>query len=181
MADRRGAANLGIPLMLGTLVLLGGFLYWLATTAEPTPPPAVEEEAPEDTGPVATPLNGDSVSVNGPALYGRLVRIENVAFGQPLGETTFLINSMQPFVGVMGESLVAAGQPMPSGTFTMVGTLMERTDSVLAAWLESGAVTSANEIFAEFASEYVIVDAILPSGEDDAGEGSAGDDGMEQN
>lgn len=182
MADRRGAANLGIPLMLGTLVLLGGFLYWLATTAEPTPPPVVEEEEPEETGPVATPLNVDSVSINGVGLYGQLVRIENVNFGQELGANAFLVNSMQPFVGVLGEDLVAAGEAMPSGTFTLVGTLMQRTDSVLAAWLESGTVTSANEMFADFASEYVVIDEIVPAGEGGAGEsGSAGGDGMEQN
>ena len=53
MADtgsRRGASNLGVPLMLLTFLLIGGFMYWLYVTAEPTEPIVVEEveEEPEE-------------------------------------------------------------------------------------------------------------------------------------
>lgn len=177
MADRRGAANLAIPLMLGTLVLLAGFFYYLATTAEPTPPPVMEEEAPEETGPIATALNVDSVSINGVGLYGQMVRIENVNYGQALGANSFLVNSMQPFVVVMNEDMIAAGEEMPTGTFTLIGTLMERTDSILAVWLEDGTVTRSNEILADFASEYLIIDTVeMP--DPMAGAGAADPSGM---
>jgi len=184
MADRRGAANLQIPLMLGTLVLLGGFLYYLATTAEPTPPPVLEEEPEEETGPVATALSADSVALNGPALYGQLVRIQDANVGQALGESSFIVNSMQPFVVVMGDDMMAAGEAIPTGTVTLIGTLMQRTDSVLAMWLESGVVTPANEMLADFASEYLVLQGTeAPAGEDESAEGADGTsgDGMEAN
>jgi len=184
MSDRRGAANLGIPLMLGTLVLLGGFFYYLATTAEPTPPPVLEERPEADTGPIATPLNVDSVSVLGAGLYGQTVRIEGASVGQALSELAFLVQSMTPFVAVMNDDMIAAGEALPSGTFTIVGTLNQRTDSVLAAWLESGTVTRANEMLADFASEYVVIDAILPAepaGEGMGEAGAEGGTGMEDN
>jgi len=184
MADRRGAANLGIPLMLGTLVLLGGFFYYLATEAEPTPPPIVEERPEETLGPIATPLNVDSVSVNGASLYGQLVRVENASVGQALSETAFLVQSMTPFVAVMNDDMIAAGEAMPGGSFTLVGTLNQRTDSVLAGWLEDGTVTRSNEMLADFATEYLVIEEILPAepeGEGMEDTGAAGGTGMEEN
>ena len=174
MPDRRGASNLGIPLMLGTLVLLGGFLYWLATTAEPTPPPVLEEDPEEQTGPMATTVNVDSVNILGAGLQGQTVRVENASVGQALSETAFMVQSAQPFVAVMNADMIAAAEPMPSGNFTLVGTLFERTDSILAVWVEDGTVTPANEMIADFADQYVLITAIeYPAA-------SAGESGNEQ-
>ncbi|MDT8369023.1 MAG: hypothetical protein RQ745_07430 [Longimicrobiales bacterium] len=174
MPDRRGAANLGIPLMLGALVMLGGFLYWLATNAEPTPPPVVEEPSEEEEEELsAVTLNVDSLSLNGPPFYGQLVRIPNAAVGQELGENAFLVQSQQPFVAVLGPDLVAAGQGIPSGRFTLLGTLEGRTDSILEVWLEEGTVTPANELLADFATEYLVVRRIVPEAGGAGGEGSA--------
>jgi hypothetical protein len=157
--------------MLGTLVLLGGFLYWLATNAEPTPPPVLEGDPDEQMGPAAVAVNVDSVNILGPTLQGQTVRIENASVGQALSETAFMVDASQPFVAVMNSDMIAAGEPMPSGTFTLVGTLQERTDSILAAWLEDGTVTPANEMIADFASQYVTITAIeYPEGGADAGE-----------
>ncbi len=160
MSDRRGASNLGIPLMLGTLVLLGGFLYWLATTAEPTPPPVIEEDPDEEVGPAAMAVNVDSVNILGASLQGQTVRVQNASVGQALGESSFMVQSAQPFVAVMNADMIAAAEPMPSGTFTLVGTLHARSDSILAVWLEDGTVTPANEMIADFADFYVMITSI---------------------
>lgn len=163
--------------MLGTLVLLGGFLYWLATNAEPTPPPVMEEDTEEQTGPVATMVDVDSVSIRGAGLYGQRIRVEDATVGQALSDRAFLVQSQQPFVAVMNADMVAAGEPLPSGSFTLVGTLHERTDSVLAQWLEDGTVASENEMFADFATEYVAIETIEypegASGDAGAAEGDA--------
>jgi hypothetical protein len=160
--------------MLGTLVLLGGFLYWLATTAEPTPPPVINENPDDEAGPAAMAVNVDSVNILGPTLQGQTVRIRDASVGQALSETAFMVDASQPFVAVMGPDMIAAGEPIPSGTFTLVGTLQERTDAILSAWLADGTVTPANEMIADFASQYVMITGIEYPGGGEAGAGGSG-------
>ena len=72
----------------------------------------------------------------------------------------------------MNADMIAAAEPMPSGTFTLVGTVHERTDAVLSAWVADGTVTPANEMIADFANQYVMITSI--EGADGAADGGQG-------
>lgn len=162
--------------MLGTLVLLGGFLYWLATTAEPTPPPVMEEEPEEQVGPAATVAQLDTLERNAAAYEGQMIRVENVAVAQSLGSSAFFVQlpGGSPFMAVYAENLVAAGEPVPSGEVTLVGRVHEAQDSLLDTWIESGVVTEANRPLAEFASHYLEVASIMLGGQQSGGESGEG-------
>jgi len=177
MADRRGASNLGIPLMLGTLVLLGGFLYWLATTAEPTPPPVMEEEPEEQVGPAATVAQLDTLERNAPRYEGQMIRVENVAVAQNLGTASFFVSlpGGSPFMAVYADNLVAAGEPVPTGEVTLTGRVHPAQDSLLDVWIESGVVSEANRPLAEFASHYLEVASIVIGAQQGGGEGDSGE------
>jgi len=164
--------------MLGTLVLLGGFLYWLATTAEPTPPPVMEEEPEEQVGPAATVAQLDTLERNANAYEGQMIRVEDVSVAQSLGTSSFFVQlpGGSPFMAVYAENLVAAGEPVPSGEVTLVGRVHEAQDSLLDVWIESGVVSEPNRPLAEFASHYLEVAAIFVGGQQgggDSGEGNA--------
>ncbi len=175
--SRRGASNLGIPLMVLSFAAIVGLMYWLSITAEPTQVEIVEEDAPEEQ------LRGTLVNADvleGPAITGyegMTLRVENLPFAQALGETQFFANLPQgsPFLIRLGQELIDAGTTVTGPYVTVIGVLHPRTDSVLAAWQEDGSVDDANLMLVEFAAHYIEAQEIIP-GAPPAPEAGAGDE-----
>lgn len=163
--SRRGASNLGIPLMIAAFALMGGFLYWLSATAEPTPPPVMEGDAAEvDEGPVANRVQPSALERAAADYVGQMVRVENVPFARGLGDVTFFVQLPQgsPFLVRMTPDMIAAGEPLPSGHITVVGRIRNMTDSIMNDWLDTGTVPEADRPLVDFATQYMALEAIRP-------------------
>ncbi len=161
-ASRRGVSNLGIPLMLLSFVLLGGFLYWLNITAEPTQPPVIEEDDPTETTSGATTVDPNALNQTPEQYVGQRIRLEGVEFASPVGTRAFFVNltPQAPFLVAMDTVLVARGMAMPSGTVTVAGVVHAMTDSIINQWVSEGAVTEADRPVVEFATHFMLADQI---------------------
>ncbi len=149
--------------MIASFVLMGGFLYWLSATAEPTPPPVIEQGRDEQSrGPIANLVAIEDLARTPADYVAQMVRVENTDVAQPLGDITFFVNTRQPVLVRMHPDMVAAGEPIPSGYVTVVGRVREMNDSIVSDWVTSGSVTEANQMLVEFASHYILTEALFP-------------------
>ncbi|MEJ2539845.1 MAG: hypothetical protein P8188_07735, partial [Gemmatimonadota bacterium] len=149
MADfgsRRGVTNLGVPLMLLTFLLIGGFMYWLYVTAEPTEPVVVEEVAEDepamdDSG--AVEADPQDLKTGADAFTGSSVRLVGLTVSQMVGDEAFFVDlpandtlPAQPFLVRMTPDLSATGASVaPGDRVTVVGGLMEMSDSIVSDWV----------------------------------------------
>jgi hypothetical protein len=166
LGSRRGAANLGLPLMLATFALIAGFMYWLSVTAEPTQPAVeevVEDEPAESTRGTLVPV--DDLKVATITSYeGQLIRVQDVILSSSMGGQTFFVDlpetenlPAQPFlIRLVGDSIGAA--PEMGSFITVVGTLVPMSDSIVSDWLASGSISENDQLLVEFATHFVEVD-----------------------
>lgn len=186
--SRRGATNLGTPLMIVAFVVIGGFLYWLsAQAAAERAAQEVEEVPTEDTtsSGVQTVAVGD-IEVDASPYEGQEIRIAGTNVASTLGEQGFWLEtpSGNPFLVSMGPEVQASGVSVSSGSrVTVVGTIHAMSDSVLNAWVEGGSIAENDRIVAEFATHFVEATDVRTSGggaaQDTTGEegGDSGDEG----
>lgn len=157
--SRRGASNLGMPLMLLAFALMGGLVYWLAVTAEPTETVVVEEEAPDVDMFTGTEI--DAAVLETPQITGYEgleVRVADVPFTQAVGTRQFFVSLPQgsPFLIRMGRRLIADSVPMPTeGTLTVTGNLYALTDSIRNAWQAEGAIDGASRPLVNFSAHFI--------------------------
>jgi hypothetical protein len=187
LGSRRGAANLGLPLMLATFVLIAGFMYWLSVTAEPTQPAVEEVVEDEPTQTVrGTLVPVDDLKVATITSYeGQLIRVEDVILSSSMGDQTFFVDlpetdnlPAQPFLIRLGaDSTGAVGEVPEMGSFiTVVGMLTPMSDSIVSDWLASGSISENDQLLVEFATHFVEVDeweaGSAPEAASPAGEGA---------
>lgn len=161
-ASRRGAANLGMPLMVVSFIVMGGFLYWLnlQAKAENAADAMVEETeagAGEYVG-AATTIAGEDIQLDPSPYEGQEVRLAGLAVASPLGTQGFWLElpNKNPFLISMSEAVKAEGlNAVPGQTAEVVGTIYAMSDSVLTAWTSSGAVGEGDRLAAEFATHYL--------------------------
>lgn len=173
IGSRRGASNLTIPLMLLSLVLLGGFLYWLNVTAEPTQPPVIEEDTEEEDGPAGTAVQPGVLAVSPQDYLGQTIRVEDVDVPQAVGSRAFFVSLTEqvPFLVRMDSTLLARGMQVPAGqTVTVVGTVHAMTDSIVSAWEADGSVSAGDRPLVEFATHFLLAQQVRAqdSGDDDS-------------
>ncbi len=162
---RRGSTNLTIPLMLGAFVLMGVFLYWLSITAIPTAPPEIVEAEPEGEMIQAVAVDAQALQSGASGYVGLTVRLADVHVASAVGPKAFFVDLPgTPFLVRMGPELAAAGEPVPTGTVTVVGDVMEMNDSTISAWAEAGDISSNDRPVVEFATHYIQAVQIRPSG-----------------
>lgn len=185
MADfgsRRGVANLGLPLMLLTFLLFGGFMYWLYATAEPTQPAVVEEveERPGETESGAETVDPQALKTGAAAFEGQLVRLQNLSVSQMVGSEAFFVDlpatadqPSQPFLVRMSPDLSATGATVAlNDRATIVGSLLPMTDSIVADWVENGIVSPGEQVLVEFSTHFIEADQVITA--EESGEGSSG-------
>lgn len=154
---RRGATNMTIPLMLGAFVLLAGFLYWLSITAEPTAPPEIVEEAPEEEMMEAQTIDPASLETGASGYVGLTVRLDDVNVAQIIGQNAFFIDLPRtPFLVHMAPELSAVESPPPAGrAATVIGEVREMNDSTINAWADAQEFTANDRPLVEFATHYI--------------------------
>lgn len=160
IGSRRGSANLGFPLMVVTFLLLGGFMYWLYITAEPTEPAVVEEvdEAPDDFA--GTTVAAEDLKVGAEAYEGQVVRLAGVAISSTMGAQAFFVDlpasENLPATPFLVRALPEAGARLTMGsTATVSGTLMAVTDSIVADWVGAGIISENDRLLVEFATHFI--------------------------
>ena len=163
--SRAGSVKLGTMLMILCFVVIGGFMYWLSITAEPTEVVVVE---PEEEVANAVPFVDFSA---GPATYvGQEVTLQGVTVVTRLGEHAFwtsLDDAPQntqgtPYLFHFSEMLIADSTSVTEGTMVDVtGMVTAMSDSILDAWQAAGAFTQdVDRSMAQFAENFVEITSI---------------------
>lgn len=184
-SSRRGAADLGTPLMIVAFLVIGGFLFWLYRESEAEEALRVQEAAEfaaeeaererraemlvaaEDIQMDASPWAGDTILIEGQSVASRL------------GSQGFWLEmpNGNPFLVSYSDSMRTAGMELSTGEQTNVtGVVREMNDSILTAWTEGGGIGEGDRLAAEFATHFLdaqVVDVVSGGGDggDAAGEG----------
>lgn len=181
-ASRRGAANLGMPLMIVAFLAMIGFLYWLNIQArehEAERQAEIQEQlaadsAENDLG--AITISASSIQMDASPYQGQVVKLENVPVASALGQQGFWLEmpNKNPFLVSMSEAVKAEGVSVNAGeNATVVGTVREMSDSVLNAWSTAGSIGEGDRLAAEFATHYIDAARVTVS----AGSPGSGDSG----
>ncbi|MEQ9568864.1 MAG: hypothetical protein RLN75_01635 [Longimicrobiales bacterium] len=175
---RRGSTNMTVPLMIGAFVLLAGFLYWLSITAEPTAPPEIVEEDPEEEMMEAQTVDPSALESGAAGYVGLTVRLDDVNVAQAIGDNAFFVDLPRtPFLVHMSPDLSAVESAPPAGRpATVVGEVREMNDSTINAWAEGQEFTENDRPLIEFATHYIEAFQIRSEGGDAAPGGDAGAD-----
>jgi len=168
ISSRKGAAeNLALPLMIGTFVVIGGFMYWLSVTAEPTQIAIIEDRGDVVVADGAR-VGWGQFSADPSAWAGQSITIPDIAVNSLLGSGQAFWSQMSdaqetPFLFKFGDQLVADGMVVIVGDVgDASGTLLSMSDSILNAWEAAGAFNDpVNRIEAEFATTFFEVETFL--------------------
>lgn len=163
-ASRRGASNLGMPLMIVAFLAMIGFFYWLnlqaqqekASDAEAIEEQAAAPESEEEAG--AVTIQASNIQMDAAPYEGQTVRLEGMPVASGLGTQGFWIEmpNKNPFLVSMTEAVQAEGvQVQPGQTVTVTGAILPMNDSVLNAWSEAGSIGEGDRLAAEFATHYL--------------------------
>jgi hypothetical protein len=187
-APRRGAANLGMPLMIVAFLTMIGFLYWLnlqARKQDAEEQAALAEQAAADSAEAdlgAITIDPSALQMDASPYEGQVVKMEGLPVASGLGQQGFWLEmpNKNPFLVSMTDAVRAEGVTVSQGQrATVVGTIRAMSDSVLDAWSTAGTISEGDRLAAEFATYYldaarVNTDAATSGG---GGSGSAAGDG----
>lgn len=176
--SRRGATNLGTPLMIAAFVVIGGFMYWLSEqAAAERAMREIDEDPVEDTTPTLRVVAPADIQMDASPFLGQQIRINATNVASLLGQQGFWLAtpSGNPFLVSKGSEVMAAGTAITPGTpVTVIGTVHAMSDSILNAWTQAGTIAEGDRIVAEFATHFIEAsDVMTPSGGGQQG-GAAG-------
>lgn len=167
--SRRGAANVSLILAVIAFVAMGGLIYWLNITAEPTQTQFVPEDTAAEEEPVSdVPLvELEQLRAELEEYVGLEIEMRRLTVSSTLGDYGIWVGPQDnPFL-VMQDSSFAAGDVQVSNgdSITARGTIHEMSDSVLNAWEERGAIAGAGErAVASFAEIFMEANSIREPG-----------------
>lgn len=173
LKSRAGAAKLGTPLMILCFLAIGGFLYWLSITAEPTA--VVVEEVSDDE--LANVVAFADFSAATSSYVGQQVSLEEIPVTSLLGPHCFwtsLDDAQQTaYLLHFSEAVLADSVSVTTGSsVTVSGTVIAMSDSILDAWQAAGAFPQDSDRFqAEFAENFIEVSSVATD-EAESGEAS---------
>jgi hypothetical protein len=172
---RRGfAEKLSLPLMIAAFLVVGGFLYWLNITAEPTEVAVEEGGGRERAAGIAAILDVDDFLAEPIRFQGQNVEVTGARVTSRLGGQAFWIGPQdRPFLVKLAPPALETGISVSSGdVFSLVGAVLMMTDSALVAWGDAGAFASEGErAVAEFAVGSLFLEASEIRAGDAADEG----------
>lgn len=161
-ASRRGATNLGTPLMIVAFVVIGGFMYWLGSQASAD---IAERQALADSIAAADAerarledlmISAEALQRDAEPFEGREVRLEGMPVASALGTQGYWIEmpNGNPFLVSLGEG-VGSVQLQPQDTVNVEGFVTAISDSILNAWTEAGTIGEGDRLAAEFATHFI--------------------------
>ena len=185
--SRRGAADMGMLLMILAFAVIGGFMFWLngqaaaerqAQLDAAAARAAAEEESAAAT--VETVAIGD-IEVDPTPYVGTKLRSEG-AVASMLGTQGFWLAtpSGNPFL-VSWSAEAFDGPTIAMGdTIAVEGVVTEMQELTLVEWSAAQTISDVDRMVAEFATHYIAADRVdIMRGEDEAAaaEGSEGEAG----
>lgn len=159
LKSRSGAVQPATLLMLLCFLVMGGFLYWISITAEPTE--VVIEEPDEDV--MVNEVAFADFSAGPPTYLGQELTLRGVMVSSPLGPHAFWTSlgdvQQTAYLLHFSDLLVADSVSVTAGsTVDVSGTVMQMSDSILDAWEAAGSLPgAADRIQAEFAETFIEV------------------------
>jgi len=159
--DRRsqaGESNILVPVMVVLFLVVAGALWWFGRAAQEEEAAPVAEapvvEAPVD--PAFTEVTADQLKTDAGQFVGQQVRVSNIGVATAVGSQAFFLDVTQsPFLVKLSDSLVAAGQAVPTGMVTVEGTMMAMSDSIIQDWLAKNLITADQQPIVEFALHFI--------------------------
>jgi hypothetical protein len=183
-ASRRGAANLGVPLMIAAFIVIGGFMYWLnLQAAEQEAAQMIEEETPEEVVTIEGAVLVDPVEIqlDATAYEGQMITLDGLTVASNLGTQGFWLEmpNGNPFLVALNADLMAQGATAGTGDEpTVTGIVLPVNDSVLDAWSMAGTISEGDRLAAEFATHFMdAVQVLNAGGTEEGAEGSEGGEG----
>jgi hypothetical protein len=176
-ASRRGATNLGVPLMILAFATIAGFLYWLNGQASneldmrqayaDSVAAAEEEEA--NRPPV---ISAARIQMDASPFEGDDIRLEQVPVASTLGTQGYWLQmpNGNPFlISVSPDVQVEGGEIETGNDVWLTGRVTAVNDSVLNAWTEAGTIGDGDRLAAEFATHFIEVLQlrVAPGGNDE--------------
>ena len=178
-ASRRGAVDLGMPLMILAFLVIVGFMYWLNVQAQADRASRVIEEEPvEETSSESFGVElGETIAIgtDTDAFVGETIQGIGYEVASLLGTEGFWVNTAagNPFLVAWSEELRASGMTVAQGDIVdVVGEMLRMEISYLDEWEAEGGITANDRIIAEFATHFVMAQSVEVTGH----AGPGGDD-----
>lgn len=176
-ASRRGATNLGVPLMILAFATIAGFMYWLngqasnemaARQAYADSVAAAEEEE-ANRPPV---ISAERIQMDASPFEGEAIRMEQVPVASTLGTQGYWLEmpNGNPFlISVSSDAEIEGGEVGTGDDVWLTGRVTAISDSVLNAWTEAGTIGDGDRLAAEFATYFIEVLQlrVAPGGNDE--------------
>lgn len=172
LKSRAGSARLGTPMMVLCFLAIGGFLYWLSITAEPTA--IVVEEVADDE--LVNAVSFADFSMATGSYVGQEISLEGIDVTSLLGPHSFwtsLEDAQQTayLLHFSEAALADSVSVMAGGSVTVTGMVTAMSDSILDAWQAAGAFPQESDRFqAEFAEDFIEVSSVSVEGAESGGE-----------
>ena len=151
------------------VVIVGVFLGWLALTSEPSVIATVQEDTTANTTAAAMPA-GQVVAAadfeRGVQEYvGQDIRLENVTVTSKMGPEVLWIELPSGAPYLVKTDPATSSEVPAQAVVTIVGRVLPKTDSVLNAWEQSGAIQNeGHRAQAEYGTSFIQASAVRPGG-----------------
>jgi hypothetical protein len=148
--------------MIASFVLMGGFLWWLSSRSEPTPPLEIVEDTTEFEGTAGAGVEPGALAMTPDEYVGQVVELSDVEATSPVGAEAFFVNltPQRPFLVRLDSALVARGMAPPNGQVAVTGTVHVMTDSIVSDWVTSGVVSEGDRPVVEFATHFILAENV---------------------
>ena len=188
-ATRRGAADMGMPLMILAFIVIGGFMWWLKGQSDAemesrrlAEAELLAEQARQDSLDALAAASTDINALIQPGVdmaefEGQMIRGMGYEVASQLGSQGFWVNTEygNPFLIILTDELRAAGVSVSQGAVVdLTGELHPMEASRLDEWIAAGTITASDRVIAEFATHYVQADDVTVTGGGNEGGEDAG-------
>ena len=111
--------------------------------------------------PAGTVIQAESLEKGATAMKGQTVRVNGVTVASNLGAKAFwfTLPNKNPFLVMTADS----GSVKAQTVVDVVGKVNVMNDSIMKAWVSSGAITENQKLEAEFATEFIQAAAVQKS------------------
>ncbi|MDH5760493.1 MAG: hypothetical protein OEZ65_12965 [Gemmatimonadota bacterium] len=164
-ASRRGAADLGMPLMILAFLVIAGFMYWLNVKAAAEKAIQMVVETPAETMDAsgAVVVVGEDIQMDPTPFEGQKIRVDGLSVAGPVGQQGFWLAmpNGNPFLVSYSEAQLADSVAYEFGTIVdVIGTIHAMTPEILDAWTAAGTLGDNDRLAAEFATHYMQAEAV---------------------
>ncbi len=169
LGSRKGAGGASsMILMVLAFAGIGGFLYWLNQSAEPSGVAVDEEPEAVATATGGTLVTFEQFAANPGGYAGQEISVPGVPVVSLLGAHAFWteLDVNRPFLVRVSPELVTQGLTFTQGaTATIQGTVVQMTPTILDAWEAGGSFTDpVQRLEAEFAETFFDATAVDVTG-----------------